>query len=412
MAEKLFRPKACTRANHVTLSHPYLRRFMFRIMMGMGTRDEVLDIGQWLKTWTVFLDDKVWRTRCLAICRAPPHRTLESNAALAAMVQELMLGTQLSVQASTETADHRRIIAAGYAEAEKYRETIAGPGDTGCERGQWAVHISTAVGHDAFLRTCSSLSRLRFGFQSTSEAEEGAALCPTLKTASKHISFASFAALVPVVSILSVQPGPQRMMPATACASGGNRWKHSVCLLIPNVHISLPSSLFSRPRSEFTHKAYEYMNSTDPPPPPALPRPPPLRHDLASPPGAGALTALTRLPGAVPRPCGVTQLPRCAIEFKESAMKNVPGIGGQTVGFTGTAERAIRGGKTISCPWTPAACVNVERSETIRPTCANVNFLLGNATCSSTVVEQCPAFHALGSLESESGGIALLLALR
>ncbi|KAJ7753645.1 hypothetical protein DFH07DRAFT_510451 [Mycena maculata] len=196
----------------------------------------------------------------------PLRRTLESNAALAALVQELVLDTELSAQAPAETADHRRIVAAcpnlkhltvlGYAEAEaeKYREAIAGRAQLetlnvseggglctfadllGMMRG-WPM-LEKLILKDALLPARSDSDPES---NSASEAEETAASCPALKMvkitdtldASKHFSFASFAALAPAVSVLWVQPGPQLAMPADL-VEGLRVWAPSLealCLL-------------------------------------------------------------------------------------------------------------------------------------------------------------------------------------
>ncbi|KAJ7753649.1 hypothetical protein DFH07DRAFT_510489 [Mycena maculata] len=136
----------------------------------------------------------------------PLRRTLEANSTLAALVQELVLDTELSAQAPPETADHRRIVAAcpnikhltvlGYAEAEaeKYREAIAGKAQLetlnvseggglctfadllGMMRG-WPM-LEKLILKDALLPATSDSDPES---NSASEAEETAVSCPALK---------------------------------------------------------------------------------------------------------------------------------------------------------------------------------------------------------------------------------------
>ncbi|KAJ7187324.1 hypothetical protein C8R46DRAFT_1059478 [Mycena filopes] len=173
----------------------------------------------------------------------PLRKTLNKNPALAALVTELVMDTELSAQDPKETADHVRVVAAcpnlqhltvlGYAtaEVERYRKAIAGRSEL------VTLNLSEGAGMFTFAQLLAMLS----GFPKlerlilkdillppdTDDAPVSAATpggtCPHLKMvkiidsldAEKQFSFAAFAAIAPSVSVLWVQPQPQRAaMPA------------------------------------------------------------------------------------------------------------------------------------------------------------------------------------------------------
>ncbi|KAJ7758033.1 hypothetical protein B0H16DRAFT_1457598 [Mycena metata] len=174
----------------------------------------------------------------------PLRRTLDKNPALAALVTELVMDTELSSQDPKETEDHMRIVAAcpnvqhltilGYASVgvEQYRAAIASRASL--------VTLNLSEGSGMF--TFAQLLEMLPGWPkleklilkntllpSDSSAPASAtsapisttpAPCPLLKMVkvidnldeTKHFSFAAFAALAPAVSVVWVQP--QRAMPA------------------------------------------------------------------------------------------------------------------------------------------------------------------------------------------------------
>ncbi|KAJ6450719.1 hypothetical protein C8R47DRAFT_1170815 [Mycena vitilis] len=188
----------------------------------------------------------------------PLRTTLEANPALAALVEELVMDTELSAQDPRETADHMRIVAAcanlrhltvlGYASADvgRYREAIAGRASL--------VTLNVSEGKGMF--TFAQLLEMLAGWPTLEKlilkdallpAEGGGAVqvqvqgapCAQLKMvkiidtldAATHFSFAAFAAVAPAVSVLWVQP--QHAMPADLL-DGLRTWAptlEALCLL-------------------------------------------------------------------------------------------------------------------------------------------------------------------------------------
>ncbi|KAJ7040570.1 hypothetical protein C8F04DRAFT_1391709 [Mycena alexandri] len=168
----------------------------------------------------------------------PLRKTLDKNPALAALVTELVMDTELSSQDPKETVDHMRIVAAcpniqhltilGYAsaEVEKYQAAIASRASL--------VTLNLSEGSGMF--TFAQLLEMLPGWPKLEKlilkdtllpSDSGAPVsatpgthCPLLKMVkiidtldeTKHFSFSAFAALAPSVSVFWVQP--QRTMPA------------------------------------------------------------------------------------------------------------------------------------------------------------------------------------------------------
>ncbi|KAJ7484026.1 hypothetical protein B0H11DRAFT_1196470 [Mycena galericulata] len=183
----------------------------------------------------------------------PLRRTLERNTVLAALVEELVLDTELSSQDPAETRDHQRVVAAcpnmrhltvlGYASPSegdgdvvgKYRKAIAGR--TKLE----TLHVSEGAGMWTFaqllemLRGWPQLEKLILkdtllpadasSFPSNSPPStpptptpptQGPP-CTRLKMvkitdtldASKQFSLAAFAAIAPSISVLWIEPRPE-----------------------------------------------------------------------------------------------------------------------------------------------------------------------------------------------------------
>ncbi|KAJ7687828.1 hypothetical protein B0H17DRAFT_678223 [Mycena rosella] len=185
----------------------------------------------------------------------PLRKTLESNKALAELVTELVMDTELSSQDPKETLDHIRIVAAcpnlqhltilGYAsvEVDKYREAISSRANL--------VTLNASEGSGMF--TFAQLLDMMSGWpklqklilkdtllpsDSPPAASPGKS-CTHLKMvkiidtldATKHFGFVSFAAMAPALSVLWVQP--QREMPADV-VDGLRIWAptlEALCLL-------------------------------------------------------------------------------------------------------------------------------------------------------------------------------------
>jgi len=160
----------------------------------------------------------------------PLRRTLEKNKALAALVTELVMDTELSAQDPQETLDHARVIAAcpnlqhltvlGYASADldKYRAAIAS------RSSLVALNISEGSGMFTFsqlLELISGLPKLEKLIMKDgllpSEADTSSTAgkpCSSLKMvkiidnfdSAKRFSFPAFAALAPSISVLWIQP--------------------------------------------------------------------------------------------------------------------------------------------------------------------------------------------------------------
>ncbi|KAJ7203829.1 hypothetical protein GGX14DRAFT_461265, partial [Mycena pura] len=156
----------------------------------------------------------------------PLRRTLEKNKALAALVTELVMDTELSAQDPQETLDHARVIAAcpnlqhltvlGYASADldKYRAAVAS------RSSLVALNISEGSGMFTFsqlLELISGLPKLEKLIMKDgllpSEADTSSTAgkpCSSLKMvkiidnfdSAKRFSFPSFAALAPSISVL------------------------------------------------------------------------------------------------------------------------------------------------------------------------------------------------------------------
>jgi len=185
----------------------------------------------------------------------PLRKTLDKSPALAALVTELVMDTELSSQDPKETADHMRIVAAcpnlqhltvlGYASAdvEKYRQAIASR----------AALVTLNLSEGAGMFTFAQLLEMLAGWPKLeklilkdtllpSEAPLPApsgTQCSLLKMvkiidtldAAQRFSFSAFAALAPSVSVLWVQP--QREMPGDL-VDGLRAWAstlEALCLL-------------------------------------------------------------------------------------------------------------------------------------------------------------------------------------
>ncbi|KAJ6550846.1 hypothetical protein DFH09DRAFT_1366607 [Mycena vulgaris] len=161
----------------------------------------------------------------------PLRKTLETNKALAGLVTELVMDTELSSQDPKETLDHMRIVAAcpnlqhltvlGYAsvDIDKYREAIASRSSL--------VTLNASEGSGMF--TFPQLLEMMSGWpkleklilkdallpsDAPSSSTTSGNPCPHLKMVkiidnldnAKHFSFSSFAVRAPSVSVLWVQP--------------------------------------------------------------------------------------------------------------------------------------------------------------------------------------------------------------
>ncbi|KAJ6632280.1 hypothetical protein B0H10DRAFT_11211 [Mycena sp. CBHHK59/15] len=165
----------------------------------------------------------------------PLRKTLQKNKALAALVSELVMDTELSSQDPKETLDHVQIIAAclnlqhltilGYApnDVHTYREAIAS------RSSLVALNISEGGGMFSFAQLLEMmpgwpklekliLKNILLPSDTPSLPSPGQP-CSVLKMVKiidkldddRHFSFSSFAALAPSVSVLWVQP--QRGLP-------------------------------------------------------------------------------------------------------------------------------------------------------------------------------------------------------
>jgi hypothetical protein len=189
----------------------------------------------------------------------PLRKTLDKTPALAALVTELVVDTELSAQDPKETADHMRIVAAcphlqhltvlGYApvDVEAYREAIAS------RAALVTLNLSEGAGMFTFAQLLAMLpgwpqleklilkdTLLPADTDTPAPAPASAgAQCPALKMvkiidtldAAQQFSFAAFAALAPAVSVVWVQP--QREMPADLI-DGLRAWAptlEALCLL-------------------------------------------------------------------------------------------------------------------------------------------------------------------------------------
>ncbi|KAJ7860277.1 hypothetical protein B0H14DRAFT_3446228 [Mycena olivaceomarginata] len=185
----------------------------------------------------------------------PLRKTLDKTPALAALVTELVVDTELSAQDPKETADHMRIVAAcphlqhltvlGYApvDVEAYRQAIASR----------AALVTLNLSEGAGMFTFAQLLAMLPGWPhleklilkdtllpaDTPAPASAGAQCPALKMvkiidtldAAQQFSFAAFAALAPSVSVVWVQP--QREMPADLI-DGLRAWAptlEALCLL-------------------------------------------------------------------------------------------------------------------------------------------------------------------------------------
>ncbi|KAK7002436.1 hypothetical protein R3P38DRAFT_1733932 [Favolaschia claudopus] len=168
----------------------------------------------------------------------PLRRTLDKSPALAALVTELVMDTELSSQDPKETADHIRIVAAcqnlqhltilGYAstaDVAKYREAIAS------RSSLITLNISEGNGMFTFAQLLDMLAgwpkleKLILKDTLLPAPDDGAlpvmsaSQCHSLKMVkiidtldpAQRFSFAAFASRVPALSVLWVQP--QRQMP-------------------------------------------------------------------------------------------------------------------------------------------------------------------------------------------------------
>ncbi|KAJ7498453.1 hypothetical protein B0H11DRAFT_2226093 [Mycena galericulata] len=183
----------------------------------------------------------------------PLRRTLERNAPLAALVEELVLDTELSSQDPAETRDHQRVVAAcpnvrhltvlGYASSSegdgdvvgKYRKAIAGR--TKLETlhvsegaGMWTFaqllemlrgwpQLEKLILKDTLLPADSSSSSLSSSPPSTppTPPPPQGPPCARLKMVkitdtldpSTQFSLAAFAAIAPSISVLWIEPRPE-----------------------------------------------------------------------------------------------------------------------------------------------------------------------------------------------------------
>lgn len=185
----------------------------------------------------------------------PLRKTLEKNKALAELVTELVMDTELSSQDPKETADHMQIVAVcpnlqhltvlGYASADvqKYRAAIAS------RASLVTLNLSEGSGMFTFVQLLEMLSgwpKLEKLILKDTLLPSDAPLsstpgtpCSHLKMvkiidtldATKQFSFSAFAAMAPSVSVLWVQA--QREMPADL-VDGLRAWAstlEALCLL-------------------------------------------------------------------------------------------------------------------------------------------------------------------------------------
>jgi len=185
----------------------------------------------------------------------PLRKTLDKSPALAALVTELVMDTELSSQDPKETADHMRIVVAcpnlqhltvlGYAstDVEKYREAIAS------KAALVTLNLSEGAGMFTFAQLLEMLSgwpKLEKLILKDTLLPSDALLsapsgtqCSSLKMvkiidtldAAQRFSFSAFAARAPYVSVLWVQP--QREMPGDL-VDGLRAWVstlEALCLL-------------------------------------------------------------------------------------------------------------------------------------------------------------------------------------